>query len=114
VQQINTELSEAVPEKDNIMVNTKTYLTCWNKMAAGVHRPLEVIAFNANYIWRQCYKLSKHLQDLRIKVALLSETHLKPMRGSSFRIITYLFPERKDIPYAVCVIRTLGKGASYS
>jgi hypothetical protein len=28
VQQINTELSEAVPEKDNIMVNTKTYLTC--------------------------------------------------------------------------------------
>jgi hypothetical protein len=46
-------------------------------MAARVHRPLRIIAFNANGIWRQCYELSKQLQDF-IEVALLSETHLKP------------------------------------
>jgi hypothetical protein len=32
-------------------------------MAAVVHRPLKIIAYNANYIWRQRYKLSKQLQD---------------------------------------------------
>jgi exonuclease III len=46
-------------------------------MAARVHRLLKVIAFNVNGIWRQCYELSKHVQDLYIDVALLSETHLK-------------------------------------
>jgi hypothetical protein len=45
-------------------------------MTARVHRPLEVIAFNANDIWRQCYEVNKQLQDLHIDVALLSETHL--------------------------------------
>jgi hypothetical protein len=44
-------------------------------MAARVYRPLKIIAFNANDIWRQGYELSKQLQD----VALLSETHLKPL-----------------------------------
>jgi hypothetical protein len=57
-------------------------------MAAGFRRPLKVIAFNANDIWRRCYELSKQLQDLHIDVALLSETHLKPQRGSLFQIIT--------------------------
>jgi exonuclease III len=47
-------------------------------MANRVHRPLKFIAFNANGIRRQRYELSKHLQDLHIDVALLSETHLKP------------------------------------
>jgi hypothetical protein len=32
----------------------------------------------SNVIWSQHYELSKHLQDLHIDVALLSETHLKP------------------------------------
>jgi hypothetical protein len=35
-------------------------------MAARVHRPLKVIAFNANDIWRRRYELSKQLQDLHI------------------------------------------------
>jgi hypothetical protein len=47
-------------------------------MANRVHRPLKVIAFNANGISRQHYELGKQLQDLRIDVALFSETHLKP------------------------------------
>jgi exonuclease III len=47
-------------------------------MATRVHRPLKVIAFNANGIGRQRYELSKQLQDRNIDVALFSETHLKP------------------------------------
>jgi hypothetical protein len=68
-------------------------------MAARVHRPLKVIAFNANGIWRRCYELSKQLKDLHINVALLSETHLTP--HERFFIPNYHFywtdhfPERK-------------------
>jgi exonuclease III len=47
-------------------------------MANRVHRPLKVIAFNANGILRQRYELIRQLQELRIDVALFSETHLKP------------------------------------
>jgi hypothetical protein len=47
-------------------------------MATRIHRPLKIIAFNANGILRQRYELSKQLQDLHIDVALLSETHFKP------------------------------------
>jgi hypothetical protein len=47
-------------------------------MATRVHRPLEVLVFNANGIWRQRYELSKQPQDLHVDVALFSETHLKP------------------------------------
>jgi hypothetical protein len=47
-------------------------------MTTRVHRPLKVVAFNANGIVRQRYELSKQLQDQRIDVALLSERHLKP------------------------------------
>jgi hypothetical protein len=47
-------------------------------MATRIHRPLNVIAFNANGIMKQCYELSKQLQDLHVDVALFSETHLKP------------------------------------
>jgi hypothetical protein len=46
-------------------------------MATRVHRPLKVIACNANGIWRHHYELSKQVQGLHIDVALLSETHLK-------------------------------------
>jgi hypothetical protein len=46
-------------------------------MATRIHRPLEVIAFNANDIWRRRCELSKQLQVLYIDVALLSETRLK-------------------------------------
>jgi hypothetical protein len=47
-------------------------------MASRVHRPISVIAFNANGIGRQRYELSKQLQDLHVDVALFSGTHLKP------------------------------------
>jgi hypothetical protein len=47
-------------------------------MAVRVRRPLKVVAFNANYILRRRYELSKQLQDLHIDMVLLPETHLKP------------------------------------
>jgi hypothetical protein len=47
-------------------------------MAANVHRPLKVSAFNANGIGRQAYELRKQLQDLKIDLTLFTETHLKP------------------------------------
>jgi hypothetical protein len=47
-------------------------------MTVRIYRPLKVIAFNANGIWRRRYELSKLLQDLHIDVAQLSETQLKP------------------------------------
>jgi hypothetical protein len=47
-------------------------------MSNRIHRPLNVIAFNANGIMRERYELSKQLQDLHVDVALFSETHLKP------------------------------------
>jgi hypothetical protein len=88
-------------------------------MTARVHRPLKVIAFNANGIWRQRHELSKQLEDLYIEVALLSETHLKP--HERFCIPNYLFYwtgrflGRKCIPYnhAICAIRALDKGEAY-
>jgi hypothetical protein len=46
-------------------------------MAIRIHRPLKVIAFNANGFMKQSYELSKQLQDLHVVVALFSETHLK-------------------------------------
>jgi hypothetical protein len=47
-------------------------------MATRIHRPLRVIAFNANGIGRQRYEPSKQLQDLHVDAALFSETYLKP------------------------------------
>jgi exonuclease III len=47
-------------------------------MASRVHRSLKILSFNANGILRQRHELSKQLEDLRIDVALFSETHLKP------------------------------------
>jgi hypothetical protein len=62
-------------------------------MAARVHRPHKVIAFNANGSLRQRYELSKQLQDLHIDVALLSETHLKT--HESFFIPNYQIIQAK-------------------
>jgi endonuclease/exonuclease/phosphatase (EEP) superfamily protein YafD len=47
-------------------------------MTSRIHRPLKILAFNANHIGRQRHELSKQLQNLSIDVALFSETHLKP------------------------------------
>jgi hypothetical protein len=55
-------------------------------MVAKIHRPLKIIAFNANGIWRHSYDLSKQLQDLQLDVAL---KHLKPHEW--FYIPNYLF-----------------------
>jgi exonuclease III len=58
-------------------------------MENRVHRPLKVIALNANGISKQRYELSKQLQDLHIDMALFSETHLKPYE--KFYIPNYHF-----------------------
>jgi hypothetical protein len=72
-------------------------------MAARVHRPLKVIAFDANGIWRRRCDLSKQLQDLHIDVALLSETHLELLEGSLLQIITFigLASSRKEKAYPI-------------
>jgi hypothetical protein len=68
-------------------------------MAARVHRPLKVVAFNADDIVRRRYELSNQLQELHIDVALPSEIHLK--RHERFFIPNYRinrtdpFPGRK-------------------
>jgi hypothetical protein len=41
------------------------------------HRPLKIIAFSTNCIGRQAYEVRKELEDIKIDVALFSETHLK-------------------------------------
>jgi hypothetical protein len=64
-------------------------------MATRVHRPLKVIAFNANGIGRQRYELSKQLQDLHIDVALFLETNLKP-HAMSFIPNYHRYPGRKN------------------
>jgi hypothetical protein len=46
-------------------------------MATSFHRPLKIIAFNANGIGRQRYDLNKQQQELPVDVALFSETRLK-------------------------------------
>jgi hypothetical protein len=58
-------------------------------MANRVHRPLKVIAFNANGTGRQSHEVSKQLQDLHIDVDLFSDTHLKP--HERFYIRNYQF-----------------------
>jgi hypothetical protein len=60
-------------------------------MTNRIHSPPKVIAFNANGISKQRYGPSKQLQDLRIDVALFSETHLKP--HERFYIPNYHFIE---------------------
>jgi hypothetical protein len=66
------------------------------QLAARVHRPLRVLAFNANGIWRQHYELSKQLQDLHIDVGLLSEAYLK--HHEKFFIQNYHFYWTNSFP----------------
>jgi hypothetical protein len=71
-------------------------------MDNGIHRPLKIIAFNANGIMKQRYELSKQLQDLHVDVALLSETHLKP-HERFYQITTFIEPtatrvEKAELP----------------
>jgi exonuclease III len=54
-------------------------------MSVKIHRPLKVVAFNANGIARQRFELSKQLQAQRIDVANLFETRLKPHERFSIR-----------------------------
>jgi predicted secreted protein len=58
-------------------------------MVTRIHRPLKVTAFNVNGTDRQCYELSKQLQDLHTDAAHFSETHLKP--NERFSIPNYTF-----------------------
>jgi hypothetical protein len=72
-------------------------------MANRVHRPLKVIASNANGILRQSHEVSKQLQDLHIDVALFSETNLKPHERFYIRISTCTEPiatreEKVELP----------------
>jgi hypothetical protein len=79
VHHIMTKLTKAESEKERVMFITKLVLNLMQKkMADRIHRPLKIIAFNENGIWRPRYEKSKQLQDLLIDVALLSETNLKP------------------------------------
>jgi hypothetical protein len=63
-----------------------------------INRPLRVIAFNTNGIWRQRYECSKQLQDLHIHVdmALLSETH--PKNHERFFFPNYHFNRTDRFP----------------
>jgi hypothetical protein len=65
-------------------------------MPATVHRPLKIIAFSADGVGRQSYEFRKHLQDIKIDMALFSETHLK----SHMRFyIPYYDIYRTDLDY---------------
>jgi hypothetical protein len=73
-----TEYNDAVSKEAKIQAISKIVLTLLeqNKMASRVHRPLKIIAFNANGIARQRHELSKQLQDFRIDVALFSVIYI--------------------------------------
>jgi hypothetical protein len=65
-----------------------------------VHRPLKIIAFNANGIGRQRYDLNKQLQDSNIDVDLFSETYLKP--HERFFITNYYVRRMGQYPGRKC------------
>jgi hypothetical protein len=72
-------------------------------MANRIHRPLKIIAFNANGIMQQRYELSKQLQDRHVDVALFSETYLKSHERFLFQITTFIEPtatrvEKAELP----------------
>jgi hypothetical protein len=72
-------------------------------MAAIVHMPFKVIAFNVNDIARQRYGLGKQLEELLIDLALFSETHFKPHERVLLQIITFIRPtatrtEKVELP----------------
>jgi hypothetical protein len=70
-----TEHNGAVSEEDKIVAITKR-VTKLNESQwpLRVHMSLKEGAFNANGIGKQCFELSKHLQDHHIDMALLRDT----------------------------------------
>jgi hypothetical protein len=62
-------------------------------MVTGIHRPLNVVEFNASGIGRQRHQLSKQLKDQYIDMILFSETHLKPRK--KFFIQNYHLSNRR-------------------
>jgi hypothetical protein len=72
-------------------------------MAARIHRPPKIVAFNVSSIWLQRSELSKQLQDLHTDVALLSETHLKTQEwffipNYHFIVLTVSMEEKAEVP----------------
>jgi hypothetical protein len=47
-------------------------------MSITVHRPLKIIAFNANGTGTQDHEVRRQLQYCKIDIVLFSEAHLKP------------------------------------
>jgi hypothetical protein len=61
VQQFMTEVNDTVSKEAKIQAVSKIVLIFWIKMASRFHKPLKIIAFNANGIGRQRHELSKQL-----------------------------------------------------
>jgi exonuclease III len=81
-------------------------------MNTRIHRPLKVVAFNANGITRQRYEVSKQLQTRRIDVALLLEIHLKP--HERFSITNYHIYRNDRHPGAKGTETAVRKGVPHS
>jgi hypothetical protein len=64
VQQFMTQYNDAVSKEAKIQAISKIVLTFLEQNDSRVHRPLTIIAFNANGIGRQRHELGKQLQDL--------------------------------------------------
>jgi hypothetical protein len=69
-------------------------------MATTFHRPLGVLAFNANDIEWQHYELRKQLHEQHTDETLLSETRLKP--HGWFFIPNYHFYRTDGFPGSNC------------
>jgi hypothetical protein len=84
------------------MIIIKMVLKLIKQKVVTVYRPLKVVAFNANGIWRRSYELSRQLQDLHYMWLFSQRRISNPMRGSSFKMITYIglaaFREEKAFP----------------
>jgi hypothetical protein len=72
-----TRISGAASEEEKVSIITKAVFNLLKRNGATVHMTLKISAFNANVIERQAYELRKQMQDIKIDVALFSETHLK-------------------------------------
>jgi len=76
-QQIRTELQWFCLKRTQISGHHENCLKQHEaKWSLKVHRPLKVMAFNTNGIWRQRYELSMQLQELKMNVALFCEASL--------------------------------------
>jgi hypothetical protein len=71
-------------------------------MDPRIHRPLKIIAFNADGIWRQRYELTEQLQDLHIDGCVFRDT-------SKNRITTFVesIVTQKDSETVIEVIKSI-------